>query len=193
MSNRPTSKRAYARTERMVRVRELAQAYRTLGTLDQVAAQAGLTRERVRQLLALGHAQGWCTYDAHHVGQRVKRAKKALERAESLDQFMEQLRYKSSNAGGARLWDALGVTRDEAMARFRENKCRRLLKDLYAHAMRLGTPELCTTLLDQDVEARNCLLRVKRFVGNGSIEEIRQVFGLPAVRLECNGKWSEHR
>lgn len=172
------------------RTEELACLYERLGTLDAVAAKVGLTRERVRQILAKGRRFGVCKYEPRKaLCDRLSLLPNALKTATTLTELGKQLGY--INGAGLRDFSRkFNLPYHTMRKQIRANYRRALIHKLHQHAIRLGTPALSTTILESDKAA---VVAYNNWVRNyGGIRELRKELGIEVVYRRGWGDNSVH-
>ena len=172
------------------RAEELACLYERLGTLEAVSAKVGITRERVRQILAKGRRFGVCKYEPKKaLCNRLTLLPEALKTATTMKELGSQLGYVGG-AGMRNFSKKFNLPYHTMPKQIRANYRRALIQKLYQHAIRLGTPALSTTILESDMAAR---VAYNNWVRNyGGIHELRKELGIEVVYRKGWGDNSVH-
>ena len=169
--NLPT--RPSAATERLRTIHEL---YNQLGTLEAVGRHVGLTRERVRQLLAKGKKIGLFEYNPHEYPY--------VSKEKLIEDYLQ-----SSNLGHVakvnqippsylrKLLTAYSIT-EQQLATHRKEAKRSKCVEQYGQLVAKAGHHLTTTELQSTREGHALNSRVIRFWG--SIDTFRQELNIPA-------------
>lgn len=143
----------------------MAARYAVLGTLDAVASEYGLTRERVRQILKKGHKKGLFRYQPYE-------GRHEMTRDEMLD-------YVSRHGfHWSRMAAKLGFTQEECSARRREWQRKRAADKYRAHAESLGYPPTDTWLQANDRALSAYIRRIY-----GGVSEFYKSIGVDPKRF----------
>ena len=163
------------------RCRYVASLYCKLGTLVAVGKALGMSRERVRQLMVLGHREGWCQYQPSNK-QRTCNAVAVLPAA---IQEARSEKHLSALCGlgkdtGRTFFAKIGLRKADLRAMFRKNNSQFHLTRLLEIAQRLGVADtLDTTIIQADREGKAAYNSALRHFG--CMKEIRKCAGISIV------------
>lgn len=164
------------------RTREMAAQYCRLGSLAKVATHYGITPERVRQILVIGRACGWCKYSPR---ERRCNALSLLPEALRTAQSWKDLTRKIGipyNANIKQILEQVGISADEVARRIKWNRDQYFLDLLREQATRLGVSDTFSmTVLLGNSQGKRAYMNVRRRLGWG-ISDIRKHFGLNPQR-----------
>lgn len=170
------------------RCRYVASLYCKLGTLIAVGEVLGVTRERVRQLLAMGHREGWFQYQPstkRNTCNAVAALPLAIKQARSGKHLSTLCGLDQQTS--RKLLVSLGLKSTDLHHSFRKNNAQYHLDRLIEVAQRQGVGDtLDTTVIQSSREGRTAYNSALRNVGG--IKEIRRRAGISIVTNDR--RWS---